>query len=177
MKKRQEGYVLVYVLIVIVLLALIGSTVCAISVRNLKAQQSSLSRAQASYKAEGRVERALGTIAAYTVSGSLSLSEDTPGADARTAARAQAMTDFTGWLEAEGNWPGCITKEEISAVELTLTAQVGSQLVTASVRVPVTIDVSGDASAGEEGQTLRYPYSLTVGNISYLSYRVETVDP
>ena len=175
MKKRQEGYVLVYVLIVIVLLALIGSTVCAISVRNLKAQQSSLARAQAAYQAEGQVERALGTIAACTISGSLSLSKDTPPANARTAARNQAMTDFTGWLEAEGNWPNCITKEEISAVELTLTAQEGGQLVTASVRIPVTIDVSGEPSADEEGQTLFYPYSLTVGNISYLSYRVETV--
>lgn len=181
MKKRQEGYVLVYVLIVIVLLALIGSTVCAISVRNLKAQQSSLSRAQASYKAEGQVELALGTIAAASdVTGwKVSAVKDSDNA----AIKAAALTDFIARLGAELNgpdFPVCETTpgDDAMYILVTLTARVDTQQVTAQVRVPVQFTVAGtpEPDPGNDQNSL-YLYSLSVGNISYLSYRVETVDP
>ena len=183
MKKRQEGYVLVYVLIVIVLLALIGSTVCAISVRNLKAQQSSLARAQASYKAEGQVELALGTIAAASdVTGwKVSAVKDADNA----AIKAAALTDFIAWLEAElrPDFPDFETTPDQTAPDddamyilVTLTARVDTQQVTAQVRVPVQFTVAGTPEPDpDNGQNSLYPYSLTVGNISYLSYRVEAV--
>ncbi len=184
MKKRQEGYVLVYVLIVIVLLALIGSTVCAISVRNLKAQQSSLSRAQASYKAEGQVELALGTIAAASdVTGwKVSAVKDADNA----AIKAAALADFAAWLKPElsgPDFPDCEIPPDQTAPDddamyilVTLTAHVDTQQVTAQVRVPVQFTVAGTPEPDPANdQNLLYPYSLTVGNISYLSYRVETV--
>ena len=183
MKKRQEGYVLVYVLIVIVLLALIGSTVCAISVRNLKAQQSSLSRAQASYKAEGQVELALGMIAAASDVTGWKVSAVT-GAD-NAVIKAAALADFAAWLKAElsSDFPDCEIKEDQTAPDddtayllVTLTARVDSQQVSAQVRIPVQFTVAGTPEPDPDNdQNSLYPYSLTVGNISYLSYIVETV--
>lgn len=186
MKKRQEGYVLVYVLIVIVLLALIGSTVCAISVRNLKAQQSSLARAQASYKAEGQVEQALGTIAAAPDATDWKVSA-VKGAD-NAVIKAAALTDFTAWLKAELSslgFPDCEITQDQTALDddpvyllISLTAHADTQQVSAQVRVPVQFTVTGTPEPIEnDSENSLYSYSLSVGNISYLSYRVETVEP
>ena len=46
MKKKSDGYVLVYVLIVIVVLSLLALGVCSITLRNLQTQQASVEQMQ-----------------------------------------------------------------------------------------------------------------------------------
>lgn len=57
MKKKSDGYVLVYVLIVIVVLSLLALGVCSITLRNLQTQQASVEQMQEQYEVEGQMER------------------------------------------------------------------------------------------------------------------------
>ena len=55
-KKREEGYALVFVLVVIVVLSIISLSLMSISLRNLQAQTASIERMQDTYAALGAVE-------------------------------------------------------------------------------------------------------------------------
>lgn len=55
--RHNEGYVLLYVLIVIVVVCVVSMNVCTVSVRNLQAQQQTTAQMQQLYLAEGRIEQ------------------------------------------------------------------------------------------------------------------------
>lgn len=55
--RRDSGYVLVYVVAVIVILCILVPAACSNSLRNLKAQQASVERMRQLYTAEGQIER------------------------------------------------------------------------------------------------------------------------
>lgn len=57
MKKRQEGYVLLYVLLAVLLMSLLAATVCSLALRGLRAQRTTTERLQAVYETEGLLER------------------------------------------------------------------------------------------------------------------------
>ncbi len=57
MRRRQDGYVLVYVMVVILFLCVAAAAVCTVSLRNLKSQQASLAQMQSRYEAEGKIEQ------------------------------------------------------------------------------------------------------------------------
>lgn len=56
MLKRKDGYVLVYVLLVVILLGIFALTISSTALRNLKSQQNSIDQMQAQYEAEGQIE-------------------------------------------------------------------------------------------------------------------------
>ena len=57
MKKHNEGYALVLVLVVLVVLSLLSATVLSASLKDLQAQQKAAQRMADSYKAEGEIEK------------------------------------------------------------------------------------------------------------------------
>lgn len=59
MKKHDEGYALVFVLIVMVVLSIVATTLMTGAMKNLQAQNTSLSQMQAKYKAQGEIEKAV----------------------------------------------------------------------------------------------------------------------
>lgn len=69
MKKNSDGYVLGYVLIVIVLLSLLALGVCSIALRNLQTQQASVEQMQEQYETEGLIERFVANLQAVELSG------------------------------------------------------------------------------------------------------------
>ena len=56
MKKHDEGYALVLVLVVMVVLCLVATSVLAIALNNLKKQEASVARMQAKYEAQAKIE-------------------------------------------------------------------------------------------------------------------------
>lgn len=57
MKRRDGGYVLVYVVVVIVILCILIPAASSNSLKNLKAQQASIERTRQLYTAEGQIEK------------------------------------------------------------------------------------------------------------------------
>lgn len=56
MKKHDEGYALVLVLVVMIVLSLVAATVLTFSLRNLQNQQKSIQRMEDKYAAQGIIE-------------------------------------------------------------------------------------------------------------------------
>ena len=81
MKKNNEGYVMIYVLVVMVLLALVATGVLGVSLNNYKAQQAVGQQMQELYTAEGAAEQAVAEIGVQ--SGDLVLGCQHLGPDAR----------------------------------------------------------------------------------------------
>ena len=57
MKKHNEGYAMVLVLVVITVLSLVAMAMMAASLRNLQNQQKSIERMEAKYAAQGEIEK------------------------------------------------------------------------------------------------------------------------
>lgn len=57
MKKRDEGYVLAFVLVVIVVLCLVAVSMMSIALQNVRAQTASIERMQDKYIAMARIEK------------------------------------------------------------------------------------------------------------------------
>lgn len=62
MKKHDEGYALVLVLVVITVLCLVAMAMMAASLKNLTNQQSSIERMQAKYQAQGEIEKVIAAL-------------------------------------------------------------------------------------------------------------------
>ena len=56
MKKHDEGYALVLVLVVMLVLCLVATSVLTIALNNLKKQETSVARMKAKYEAQGKIE-------------------------------------------------------------------------------------------------------------------------
>lgn len=62
MRKRNEGYALPFVLVVMVVLCAISVAILSGSLRNLKSQQATTERMQDQYAAQGQIERIVATL-------------------------------------------------------------------------------------------------------------------
>ena len=62
MKKHDEGYALVFVLVVMAVLGIVATTLMTGAMKNLQAQNTSLFQMQAKYKAQGEIEKAIQVI-------------------------------------------------------------------------------------------------------------------
>lgn len=125
--KRKDGYVLVYVMVVIVLLCTLAAIVCSVALQNLKAQNASLERTQDLYTAEGLAEQFVGQVQQYTDSGKSGDTEYDSPEEAYQAAQEVAETEFQNELKEYANGRASMTA---SPVEWT-TGQEG--LCTASI--------------------------------------------
>ena len=62
MKKHDEGYALVFVLVVLVVLCIIAIGIMDFSLRNLESQQNTIHRMEAKYEAAGKIEEIVAAI-------------------------------------------------------------------------------------------------------------------
>ena len=65
MRKHNEGYALVLVLVVLVVLCLLSSYLLSFSLRNLNNQKMAANRLQDQYTAAGQIEQTVGSIQAF----------------------------------------------------------------------------------------------------------------
>lgn len=98
--KQKDGYVLIYVMVVIVLLCTLAAIACSISLQNLKAQNASLERTQDLYTAEGLVEQFVGQVQQYKYSGDSGDTEYDSQGEAYQAAQKAADEAFESWRNA-----------------------------------------------------------------------------
>lgn len=117
MRRARDGYVLVYVLIVVVVLCLFAMTVCTIAVRNLQSQTASIERSRSTYAAEGEIEKLHAAIESITV------------ADGQTFAVALTSTISTFKPVVEGSF------ENNGPYVFTVTVAKDDVCVTAKMRV------------------------------------------
>lgn len=168
MKKREEGYVLLYVVIVITLLSVLAMTICTISLRNLQSQQASLERTRQLYAAEGKIERFVANVQGSGVA-------QPPSED--------PYSGFSSLVDALGSDPslelGNLPEWESGSGVLTVTAVEGTTSVSAELLFRLTVTEVTEEENGETGEPEGQPsgkYQITAISVTYLSYTIDSVE-
>lgn len=68
MKKHDEGYVLVYVTVVLLVFCLVAATILTGAHRNLQTQQNTIAKMKDQYAAEGMIEKVIAQRGIYSFS-------------------------------------------------------------------------------------------------------------
>lgn len=177
MKKNSGGYVLVYVLIVIVLLSLLALGVCSIALRNLQTQQASVEQMQERYEVEGNMERFVAKLQELQV-------EDSTYYSAEGTAHSEARSRF--WTEVRGMANGIVTLQGVEpawevddSCKLTVQAVLGEQVLTAVLDVSVSISItqhwiSTPTEDNPDDGRYEYSYSISSTTYTYDSYDIST---
>lgn len=61
-RKRDEGYALVFALVVLLVLSIVGMTIMGLTYRDLKNQQDSIDRMKNQYEVQGKIEQIIGRL-------------------------------------------------------------------------------------------------------------------
>lgn len=162
--KREDGYVLPYVLIVFAVVSLVAVSVCSVAINNLRVQEAAVRRAQALYEAEGKVERF--TAIAKASSG-----------DEYRPTEQDALDDFAAELRL-ADTDSVLKDIEITGSEAVLTLQAGSSaqidaVVKLQLDVDVKVEVIKDKDAEENVIETVETYKVTdVPDLTYESYAI-----
>lgn len=68
MKKHDEGYILAYVTVVLLIFCLVATTILTGALHNLQNQQNTIARMQDQYAAEGMIEKVVAQLGTYSFS-------------------------------------------------------------------------------------------------------------
>lgn len=186
MKKHNEGYVLPFVLVVLVVVCLVAVSLLTASLDNLKRQQASIDRMEAKYAAQGEIEKLVAGLEKgiesinLTVTISKPNSEGEPDDEAYDAAvEADAIAcaeDNTGalveeWIRSCGNvidiqeeTDGYVIRAEADGVEATLKITISTTVKFIESKVN-TIDASKIDCSVIIGITTTSP-------VTYVSYTI-----
>lgn len=175
--KKNDGYVIIYVVFVIIILCLAAAGTCTSALSVLKAQNAAVEQLQERYTAEGNIEQFMAQICVL----------DAPlcGDDFETEqdALAAAMTDFAARV-TDSDTVNCVGfgvwADEVSEYRVSLESACGSTKVSAEAAFAVSIEVSsyqeGTGELDEEGAEItatRFAYCVSGATSSYRSYALE----
>ena len=161
MKKHNDGYVLVLVLVVFLVLSLSAVALLSVSLSSLKHQQASIERMQAKYQAEGMTEEFIAALE-NTISSSPEISGTATGItddEAMTQARAAVSTAVNELWE---NIENCINSFNQSDDPTSFSHSTGSikeQFTVKAVYTENEITAAVDAEV-----TLNFVISVSIGD-------------
>jgi len=177
--KKNDGYVVVYVLIVFTILSLVAVSICSVALKNLKAQRASVDRMEVRYEAEAYLQEFVAKI------GQLKLEFDVSHAEAYDtqeeivqkvkedlAAQASAGLSITANSFAFSDESASLEIEAVYTDADGRTAKIDAELL-----VPVAVQLIQDASydnpeTTEITETLdQYTYEVS-GPIQYKDYTI-----
>lgn len=172
--KKNDGYVIIYVVFVILFLCIIAVGTCTSALNNLKIQYASVKQMQDRYTAEGDIEQFMAEVC---VAGE---GIDSGGylysllSEAESAAKARFPTIIGDTLNgrdisiAGGSWANG------SEYKVTLESSEGSSKVTSEVVFKVTIATPADTVTIEGEDQTYYAYKITDVTSKYISYTLES---
>lgn len=168
MKKRQDGYVLAYVMVALAFLAALVLIVYTVALGNLKSQQASLERTQQMYAAEGVAERAAAKLAG------VSSNEESNQPDAETDFKSKLKGAVNG-IGSSGNCRIDDTGRTDNGINLNV-SEVGNGTCTFTI-VATGSDVGGSHAVVKA--TIELPVKVTPpsNDDGTTSYTVEVSGP
>jgi competence protein ComGC len=163
MKKRNEGYTLVLVLVVLVILCLMASYLLTFSLRNLHTQKAAALREQHRYAAVGEVETVVGSLQAFA--------ENVP--EGVSVAVTADPENGTVLLETQEETPATLAivgtaKLEADRLRLMLVSSTGT------TRIDCTLQLE---AAATKNLTKEHFYQLAgLTGVEYVSYDISMVE-
>ena len=188
----EDGYILLYVMVVIMTLCILAASVCTSAVRNLKVQQHSIEHMEFVYEAEGVVERFTAELVQAVKSQERMV--ESSGVDSDAKFESQMEEIFRAGVDiAEANalmdreLDGDVMNDPLESLEIQFDEDTHLGTYVMDLRV-----VSGDSAVETQMQckmvivqeTLKdesdtivgYLYKINQMEYEYLSYIVETVE-
>lgn len=168
MKRHDGGYVLVYVVVVIVILCILVPAACSNSLKNLKAQQSSIERMRQLYAAEGQIERFVAELEAQAET-----IEETETRYEKVSFDGNIASDIAN------GWKNDIN-ENLDGFQLNWTPDENNNykckisLVSAAGSVTVNADIQVELEIKKDTESEEAPYKITSCTITYSSYDIST---
>lgn len=191
MRKNQEGYVLVYVAVVVAVLTVLGVAVCSAAVQNLQAQQAAAEALQSRLEAEGAVERAVALLRgeefSVEVTTPAGLIDPTTGEYPENPPTAveieQVATDIDDDKYQTIADNAAYSDENLTVTytagtpgDFTVVYSIGYGGGEAEADVKVTYGYTKTAhtppNTGDTNPTHKYTYTITVKTVEYTAYRV-----
>lgn len=159
MKKHDEGYVLAFVMVVILVLCIVAVSLMTASINNLKAQNAAVQRMVDKYAAQGVIEQVVSVIdSEITISKENGLKA---GLEERLGEYITVTLDHV-----DGN----TEDPEAVLTGFSATLQLTSQPADSSARIEATIEWKADVTT--EGNK----YRITTTTLNYTSYQISTVE-
>lgn len=175
--KKKDGYVIIYVVFVVLFLCIVAVGSCTSALNNLKIQNASIHQMQDRYKAEGDIEQYMAEVCVagekVNSNGHLYLT----AADAK----GYAKLDFSNLVNSSGS----ITCDKTAGwvdggieYQVTLETSCGSTRIIAVVAFRANIAANEHTVTvmvdGEEKEDTQYGYEITDVTSKYLSYTLES---
>lgn len=183
MKKHEEGYVMILVVVVILVLSIVSAALMSLGVTNMKSQVASVERMQDKYSAQGEVEKVVAVLSTETTV-EYDLMEAEPEA---VAEMEEGTEDNTGDTEqkremkkaAVADWIKTVTQLSEATVEinedqysciisLSRTAESGKTQIDCKLFLSGTVT---DVSEAEIGNRV---YEIKPAPVEYHSYEINT---
>jgi len=176
MRKHDGGYVLVYVVFVIIFLCIAAAGTCTAALNNIKAQDVYVKRMQDKYAAESTIEKFMAEVctACSGVGGSGFETAGAASVDAKAAIRSRITAKAGADVSCSGmSWDNnrCILTVEAEAGESKATAQID---LSAAIAIDEYSEVIGKDEEDNDITVTRYVYIVSGMTSGYLSYTLGT---
>lgn len=176
MRKHNDGYVLPFVLVVLVVVCLVAVSLMSSALSNLQRQQASIQRMEAKYAAQGEIERAV-------TNWDTKVNQTYTGNFPEGTAEDEKTGEYAAQLVLKEIFGTDVTVEfsgEPEKFEYKKTDSLAEGMVAAEVVVSVTVKAGGVTLKTAPEEAGLPDYSVTVaGTVTYESYTVshEEVTP
>lgn len=166
--RKDDGYVLVYVLIVFTILSFAALNIYTAAVKNLQAQKAAVARMEARYEAEGYLQQFLAEVEAI---------EDAEGIHANPSDAKAAMENMfltaVKEIPAENALDSWLTIEDASAPEkliLKIKSKDNAVQIHATVNLSLDSVSSGGGVIPDSDPVAYEPYVYTLKQVSITGY-------
>lgn len=189
MKKHNEGYVLPFVLVVLVVVCLVAVSLLTASLTNLNRQQASIDQMEAKYEAQGEIEKEIAVFFEDETKILEKTSENVEKSDENQTAFAAAAQKLA-YKEVLANfgiaYENAMPDEDENSKALSKTfaykrdfKSVKKTLqVTAAVTVDITIKVNTPTvawNAEKNEYTAKIEYTISYSDLVYKDYDISTI--
>lgn len=174
--KKNDGYVMVYVLIVFTILSFVAVSICTMAVKNLQAQKATINRMEARYEAEGYLQEFMAETELLSSGETVFTSLNDLVVDVNNALTYDSTdtfplkSDIHDWNEDD-----VAVSEGNNSVYVNVTAFDKKELHTVQIQAVVCVPVliyHDDSELDALGNPIdKYTYMAT-GEISYISYDI-----
>lgn len=181
MRKNNDGYVIIYVVFVVLFLCIVAVGTCTVAVSNLKTQASYTEQLQDKYEAEGAIEKFMAEVCANN---NYRFADDFTS---ENLARAKAQEVVEGYIYSSASNLGIILSESKNwsytyggpcVCTLTVSSKHKNSKITAGIEFDVIVNIEpyqkkvGENEDGTDKMDKRFKYSITAVTSKYISYTV-----
>lgn len=166
MRKNQDGYILVYVLVVILALSMFAVGLTSHALKNHNIQKNAVTYTQDKYVAEGMIEQFVAELEAFLIDEPLEVThnEDASTEEIEATVRAASMdklSDCVNALTPDNESPLCATT---NGFDVSIEANSGQINVNAAIAIDLDIEINYEVEP--------VTYTIVDVNAEYTSYEI-----